>query len=351
MVCSVGNCSRDGLGSSQVNFVIGERTGRIRSKGIAGERGGALPESAAAAVKKTAFATAARDPAALSAQHGKSLAGGSILPNGAERTHPHISQRPCLRELVGMDIALAVDVADAGSRTGIGTAIPRQQSVRLRRADRIFPFLAQHQVNTVRRLRHGEDFPGNPLPRPLLDASQQRIKGAPRFGRLQQLQSTAPTAGHKVIKADARNVLLLDKIKNRLKIGHVVPRQREPKPGLLTRFAQVPEGGRGFLKCPLSAAEGVMHGADAIERDPYVGKVEFLETGRLGLVNERAIRGKREPQTLAAGIFREIKEMRMDHRLPAAEQKSGDAKIRKIIDHRAAFMKRKLPAIGLAFGV
>ena len=133
-------------------------------------------------------------------------------------------------------------------------------------------------------------------------------------------------------------MFLLDKIENGIEISDVVTRKREPQADFLADSFAVAESSDGFVERADFAAEVIMCGTHAIERNADIGEADVLDAlGPLG-IDQCAVGRKGEAQALAGGVFGQFKEMRVYCRFTTRKQERGHLELGEIVHHCLALL-------------
>ena len=215
----------------------------------------------------------------------------------------------------------------------------------------VFAFHAGEEVGAVGRLGDGEEFAVDALVFPCLDAVDERVEGEAGNGGVEDLEVAAAAGRDEVVEAGALDVLGFDEVEDGVEVLDVVAGQREAQSGFLAGGVAVAEAIDGGLEGTGFAAEVVVDFPDAVEGNADVGDGEFLEPpGHVGR-DAGAIGGNRDFQAQAGGQFKQVVEMRVDGRLAAREQQSGDAVGGDVADHGFHLRPVQLARVGFGFGV
>lgn len=247
-------------------------------------------EAAAADVQEAAVGAFAFEFLGAVAQGGQ-CAVGRIAPDFAEGAVFHVAECERLPELIGVDVALGINVADAAT-TAVGSAtVPFEEIQHFLGAVRVLSEHAEVQVGTIGGLIDGEDFAGFASVVPLLGAVDDLIDGLTRLFVGDVYDVTATAAINEVIEADALDVFLLDEVEDAIEIDDVVGGKGEAQADFLTNGFAVAKGGDGFFKSALASAKLIVGGSDAVQGDADVGEVQAFQARGSGVINQRAVGG------------------------------------------------------------
>lgn len=293
--------------------------------------GGAGAESAAAEAEPTAGGAGAGHAglalfgaeAADAADVGQGGGAGLILavPDLGEGGLFDVAEGDVLPELVGVDIALGVDIGDAASGAVGTAAVPGEQASGFFEVGMVFAFHAEEQVGAVGRLGDGEEFAVDALGVPFFDTRDEGIESVAGFLGGEDLQGAAAAAGDEVIEADALDLFLLDEVEDAVDVFDVVAGEGEAEASFLTGLMAGAETANGSIEGAFFAAEFVVDFADAVERDADVGDLGGFQAGGFFGGDEGAVGGDGQFEALGGGEIDEVEEARVDEGLAAGEEK------------------------------
>ena len=136
-----------------------------------------------------------------------------------------------------------------------------------------------------------------------------------------------------VVEADARHALGAHEGEDVGDCAHVVARHGHAQAHLHAARAEAADGVEGESIGAGAAAEGVVDCLGAVDGDAHVGDAEVADPVGGGVVDERAVRGEGDAQSLLLSIRGEGADVGSGEGLAAGEQKHWDLKRGEVVNH------------------
>ena len=149
------------------------------------------------------------------------------------------------------------------------------------------------------------------------------------------------TAIHQMIEAHTVNIFGFEQVKNRIQILHIVTRNREAQPDLLTRRHAVADTAQRELVRPLLATELIVRIFATVQADTHIAHAHRFKLLRHIRRDAGAVRRNRRTDSLARRIVRKFKKIRTQKRFATAEQQHRHIKFRKLVNKLDTLFVRK----------
>ena len=278
---------------------------------------------------------------------------GLVGPDVAEATLAHVAEAVVLPELVRMDVAEKIDVADPHSRGMRTAAVPLQEVVYLPGLCGFFIEKFPVHVHAVNVVVHGEDVDVQSPGKVVRGTRYDDVKGVPGLpvGEV-VLEHVLPPAGvYQVVEACTANVFLFNEVEDAVKVAVIVFRQRQPQSHALSHGDAVFKALHGFAVRSLHAAEFIVHLLHAVKAYPHVSDAGVLDPLRGVTVNQGAVCGDDRAYAFVRCPFNEGEEVFPHERLTAGKKKRRNAEGGKVVNEGKALIGGEFPGVAGVVGV
>ena len=213
----------------------------------------------------------------------------AVVPDLAERLLANVAERVGLPKLVGVNVALTVDVPDPESARVASAAVPIQEFHDFFSALGIAALCQHPEKRSIGGLINSKDLARAAFLIPAHDGIGDHAQGGPGLALGQEPEVGAATTADQMVKTHAGNVFLFDKLQDFGKLVHRLRCQREAESDFLAGFAAVTERRNGFLERAFASSELVVNRSNAIEGDADIGDTQLFQSGSRLRVDEGSV--------------------------------------------------------------
>ena len=154
-----------------------------------------------------------------------------------------------------------------------------------------------------------------------------------------------------MVETDALDALVFNEVENLLHALHIIAGKGEAQTGFLPDFLAESEAADGAIECAFHAAELVMHGSDAIQRDTHVGHTQVLEHAGVFRGDACAVGGDGDLEPLFGGALQNLRQLGVEQGLASGEQQGIHFVICQVVNHGAALLPCELSRVAFGMGI